>query len=41
LVFAATLPLVIWARISPGAHTAPQTLAGAGLGAAFALLVLL
>lgn len=40
LVFAAVFPAVIWARVAPGAHTLPQTLAGAGIGAVFALLFL-
>lgn len=39
-IFALALPLVVWARISPEAHTLPQALAGAGIGAAFALLFL-
>ena len=40
LVFVLALPLVLYARISPGAHTAPQALVGAGLGAAFAFVFL-
>jgi hypothetical protein len=40
-IFALTLPLVIWARVSLGAHTVSETLAGAGVGASFALLFLL
>lgn len=40
LIFAAALPAVIWARVSPDAHTLSQTLAGAGIGAAFVLLFL-
>lgn len=40
IVFVAALPAVIWARVAPGAHTLPQTLAGAGIGAVFALLFL-
>ncbi len=40
LIFALALPLVLWARISPGAHTAPEALAGAVVGASFALLFL-
>lgn len=39
-IFALALPLVVWARVSPEAHTLPQALAGAGVGAAFALLFL-
>ena len=39
-VFALALPLVVWARVGPEAHTLPQALAGAGAGAAFALLFL-
>lgn len=39
-VFALALPLVVWARVGPEAHTLPQALAGAGVGAAFALLFL-
>ena len=34
------LPLVVWARVSPDAHTLVQALAGTGIGAAFALLFL-
>ncbi len=40
LIFTLALPLVLWARISLGAHTAPQALAGAVVGAGFALLFL-
>jgi membrane-associated phospholipid phosphatase len=34
------LPLVLWSRVASAAHTLLQTLAGAGVGAAFALLFL-
>ena len=40
LIFALVLPLVIWARITLRAHTAPEALAGAVVGALFALLLL-
>jgi hypothetical protein len=40
LVFLSILPLVIWSRIVTGAHTPPQTLAGAAIGAGFAMLAL-
>ena len=40
LPFAAILPLVLWARVASGAHTLPQVLVGAGVGATFALLFL-
>lgn len=36
--FVIVLPLVLWSRIALGAHTPPQTLAGAVVGASFALL---
>lgn len=39
-IFALVLPLVVWARVSPEAHTIPQALAGAGFGAVFAILFL-
>jgi hypothetical protein len=39
-IFAITLPLVVWARVAPGAHTLPQTLVGAAVGAVFAALFL-
>ena len=39
--FLLALPLVIWARVTLGAHTVPETLAGATVGAGFALLFLL
>lgn len=38
--FALALPLVVWARVGPQAHTLPQALTGAGVGVAFALLLL-
>ncbi|MGB3633807.1 MAG: hypothetical protein WA982_07190 [Rubrobacteraceae bacterium] len=40
LAFVIILPLVLWARIMAGAHTPLQTLAGAAIGAGFALLFL-
>ncbi len=40
LVFVLILPLVLWARITAGAHTPFQTLAGAVLGMISALLFL-
>ena len=40
IVFLLALPLVIWARIVERAHTLSQTLAGAAVGAAFAVLFL-
>jgi membrane-associated phospholipid phosphatase len=40
LFFAFLLPLVLWSRVASGAHTLLQTLAAAGVGAAFALLFL-
>ncbi len=40
LPFALALPVVIWARLTSGAHTLPQTLVGAVVGAAFAALFL-
>ena len=39
-IFVLILPLVVWARVSPDAHTLVQALAGTGIGAAFALLFL-
>ena len=39
-VFVLVLPLVIWARVMPGAHTLSQTLVGASIGAVFAVLFL-
>jgi hypothetical protein len=38
--FAIALPLVVWARVSLGAHTLPEALAGTVVGAGFALLFL-
>jgi hypothetical protein len=41
LLFAlVVLPLVLWSRVASAVHTLPQTLAGVGVGAAFALLFL-
>jgi hypothetical protein len=40
-IFALGLPLVIWSRVTLAAHTLPETLAGAVVGAGFALLFLL
>ncbi len=40
LLFALVLPAVLWARVASGAHTPSQTLAGAGVGTAFALAFL-
>jgi hypothetical protein len=40
LVFLLMLPPVVWSRVTLTAHTVPQVLAGTGIGAAFALLVL-
>lgn len=40
IVFLLALPLVIWSRIATGAHTLPQTLVGAAVGAGFAALFL-
>jgi hypothetical protein len=40
LLFALILSLVFWSRVVSGAHTLAQALAGAGVGAAFALLFL-
>jgi hypothetical protein len=40
LFFALILPAVLWSRVASEAHTLPQALAGAGVGAAFALLFL-
>ena len=39
-IFSIALPLVVWARASPGAHTLPETLVGAAVGAGFAILFL-
>ena len=40
LLFLLVLPLVIWSRIALGAHTPLQALAGAAIGAGFAVLTL-
>ena len=40
IVFLLALPLVLWSRVVTGAHTPPQTLAGAAVGAGFAVLFL-
>jgi hypothetical protein len=40
IVFLLALPVVIWSRVSPTAHTLTQTLAGAAVGAGFAALFL-
>ena len=40
LVFLLVLPLVLWSRVAPGAHTLPQALAGAAVGAGIAVLFL-
>lgn len=40
LLFALVLALVLWSRVALGTHTLSQVLAGAGVGAAFALLFL-
>ncbi len=40
LVFVLALPLVLYARVGPWAHTLPQALVGAGVGAAFAVTFL-
>jgi membrane-associated phospholipid phosphatase len=40
LVFLSVLPLVLWSRIATGVHTPLQALAGAAIGAGFAVLVL-
>lgn len=39
-VFVLVLPLVVWARVRPDAHTLSQTLVGGVIGAAFALFFL-
>ena len=39
-VFVLVLPLVVWSRVAPGAHTLPEALTGAAVGAGFALLFL-
>ena len=38
--FVLVLPLVLYARVGPWAHTLPQALAGVGVGAAFAAVFL-
>ena len=38
LPFLLMLPAVLWARVTTGAHTMAQVLAGTGIGAAFALV---
>jgi hypothetical protein len=40
-IFLLPLPLVIWARVALGAHTVPETLAGAAIGMGFAVLFLM
>ena len=40
-IFAITLPLVIWARVAPGAHTLLEALTGGVVGAGFAVLFLI
>lgn len=40
LVFAIVLLLVLWSRVASGVHTLPQGLAGAGIGAALAFVLL-
>jgi hypothetical protein len=40
LLFLVALPLVVWARMTLKAHTLPQALAGAMVGAGFAVLLL-
>jgi hypothetical protein len=39
-IFAIALPLVVWARVASGEHTAPEALVGAAIGTGFALLFL-
>jgi hypothetical protein len=39
-VYVVALPLVVWARVALGAHTVLETLAGAAVGAVFAVLFL-
>ncbi len=39
-ILAIALPLVIWSRVTLDAHTAPEALAGAAVGAVFAVLFL-
>jgi hypothetical protein len=40
MVFLLVLPLVVWSRVAPGAHSLPEALTGAAVGAGFAVLVL-
>ncbi len=40
IVFLLALPLVIWSRVTPEAHTLPQAFAGAALGVGFAVAFL-
>ena len=40
VVFLFALPLVVWSRVTPTAHTLSQTLAGTAVGAVFAALFL-
>ena len=39
-IFALALPLVVWSRVAPGAHTLPEALTGAAVGVGFAALLL-
>ena len=39
-IFVLLLPLVVWSRVTLGAHTLAQTVVGAGMGLAFALAFL-
>ena len=39
-IFLLILPIVIWSRVAMGAHTPPQALVGAAIGAGFAVLAL-
>ena len=41
IVFLVVLPLVIWSRVTLGAHTLPEALAGAAAGIVFAVLFLM
>ena len=40
VIFLFALPLVVWSRVTPTAHTLAQTLAGTAVGAVFAALFL-
>ena len=40
VIFVLLLPLVVWSRVTLGAHTLTQTLVGAGVGLAFAVVFL-